>query len=180
MKVEMRKGTYFDEFLPQFYANHARDLAITNVINIDKVTLKEGEQILVNNEGQIFLPSRLVFNSNTLKYDFKYITINTENPNAQSGLYVMASYGDNNVCYVKAPEFQTQKYNANMTATEMLDYDATPVTNDVVADPFEGMSNEEMYDMQFDTFGDDSFLADFSQYDEFTSQAQLQDPMCKK
>lgn len=181
MKTEMQKGTYFDEFLPQFYANHANDLILTNTININKVVLKEGEQIFIGNEGHIFLPSRLVFNSNTLKYNFKYIKISADNPNVQSGLYVMASYGDNNVCYVKAPEFQTQKYNANMTATEMLDYDTTPNNIDnVLADPFAGMSDEDMYNMQFDGFGDDSFMADFNQYNEAESQAQLQNPLCKK
>lgn len=182
MKVEMKKGTYFDEFLPQFYANHSNDLVLTNMVNIDRIKLKEGEQILIGDEGQIFLPSRLVFNSNTLKYDFKYIKINTERSDVPSGLYVMTSYGDNNVCYVKAPEFQTQKYNANMTATEMLDYDEIPAITDNLADPFAGMSDEDMYDRQFDDFGDfgdSDFMDDFNKYDESTSQSQLDNPMCK-
>jgi hypothetical protein len=152
---------------------------LTNIVNIDRIKLKEGEQILIGDEGQIFLPSRLVFNSNTLKYDFKYIRINTEKYDIPSGLYVMTSYGDNNVCYVKAPEFKTQKYNANMTATEMLDYDETSAITDNLADPFAGMSDEDMYDMQFDDFGDDTFMNDFNKYDESTSQSQLDNPMCK-
>jgi hypothetical protein len=176
MKAEMKKGTYFDEFLPQFYANHSNDLVLTNIVNIDRIKLKEGEQILIGDEGQIFLPSRLVFNSNTLKYDFKYIRINTERSDIPSGLYVMTSYGDNNVCYVKAPEFQTQKYNANMTATEMLDYDETPTITDNLADPFAGMySDEDMYDMQ----NDFNKYDEYDKYDESTSQSQLDNPMCK-
>ena len=181
MSIEMRKGTYFDEFLPQFYANNAADLMLAPTIDIDRKELKSGEQILVSPDGKsVFLPSRLVFNTNSQKYDYKYIFIQTENPNLADGLYVMTSFGDNNVCYTPAPVFQTKKYNANMTAIEMLDYDAAPnVQDNNLGDPFAGLSDDDMYDMQFDDNFDDMLSNMESQdYNEAASQQQLQKPLC--
>ncbi len=104
MNINMRKGTIYDRFLPQFYANGPR--SITKNFKIPGVV---GEVIQL---GTKYVYKR----KNGIASVVDYITVNGK-------LYKCSGYDSDSAVYIEVPKFNTRKYNANMTAEEMKKYD---------------------------------------------------------
>lgn len=198
LRFGMQSGTYFDNFLPQFYANHWQEL----VPYIDE----RASVIEYDNAQEIAVNARSVLNRNLLglnkteSYPLIAYSREIKGPDGKSmvvtHLYSLSSDGSDKAIYTLAEEISDSqkgkrgvKYNANMTIQEMVgvETDEARVKANASLNPSnnaQGGFNGELFQALEDTFGGfegmDNALTGLEQedYSEAAGQAQLKEPMC--
>ena len=189
MKYDMKSGTYFDNYLSQFYANHWSELLpLVDIMNVKNL-----------NDGSILVPVKNVFNRNYPKsnirswkaikvYDY---TTDSEIPyvlnrdsNTEAHYVPMITYSDS----------QGAKYNANMTVQEMskIEEDTQRIKEakelNNKANNKQEIIDDNGFDEDFSVIDDtinDDFLAGIEAmeqsepYSEEEGESQLDKPLCK-
>lgn len=196
LRYNMKSGTYFDNFLPQFYANHWRNPKLVPQIDMgsDVIEINNGQQIAVN--------AREVLNENLLGISkFRsYPMIAYSKTNGLDGekvthLYSLSQDGSDRAIYTLAVEMSDSqkgkrgvKYNANMTIQEMagVETDEARVKANASLNPsnnaqggFDGGLSQAPED-DFDGFkGRGEALGSLEQdYSEADGEATLEEPLC--
>ena len=117
LSFDISKGSYFNRFLEQFYANHYnRDGLLPNY----KVKGEPFTKIHFTENGNATIPRRMVTNRNRPGGQlYKYVVLDgelyqadIENSNEKNGIYMKVN---------THKDSQKVKYNANMTAAEMAE-----------------------------------------------------------
>lgn len=185
LRFNMQSGTYFDNFLPQFYANHAGEGIVPS--------FGEDADVIETRDGKIAINSKQVLNMNLLSEgktkSYPLIVYNDR-------LYALSLDGSDRTIYeptVVITQSQKNKrgvkYNANMTIQEMagVETDEARVKANASLNPsnnaqsgFDGELSQALED-DFGGFeGMDDAIAGLEQdYSEAVGQAQLDKPMCK-
>lgn len=185
LRFDMQSGTYFDNFLPQFYANHWQEL----VPQLDESTA----DVVETSDGQIGVNSNQVLNRNLLGLNqtksYPLIGYNGQ-------LYALTLDGSDRAIYAPTVSItSTQKgrrgvkYNANMTAPEMagIETDEARVKANEQLNPSgnsRSVSENELFKSLEDAFGgfegmDDALAGLEEAYGEALGEAELNEPMCK-
>lgn len=185
LRFSMQSGTYFDNFLPQFYANHWQEL----VPQLDESTA----DVVETSDGQIGVNSKQVLNRNLLGLNqtksYPLIGYNGQ-------LYALTLDGSDRAVYTPTVSItSTQKgkrgvkYNANMTIQEMagIETDEARVKANEQLNPSGNsmaVSENELFKALEDTFGgfegmDDTLAGLEEAYGETLGEAELNEPMCK-
>jgi hypothetical protein len=183
LRYNMKSGTYFDNFLPQFYANHWAEGIVPS--------LSEYADVVVTNDGQIAVTAKQVRNrtivgkGKTKSYPFiEY----------QGALYALSLDGIDRAIY--SPAITTTlsqkgkrgvKYNANMSIQEMADINTDPTrieSNSKLESSTSTSFTDELFNTIEDTFagfeGIDATLDALEQdYSETEGEALLSTPLCK-
>lgn len=173
MKESMHRGTFYDRFLPQFYANHFREGIVPYVSN------EKGEssdmRVTEAEDGSIFVPIKKSFNRTTNVGEYPYVVYNGR-------LYQFALEATTNgkTTYVPATSFENPryKYNANMTIDEMKEYDRIEQpdeenTEDVVPEKVVPAPSQEP--MAFDESFDFSNIGDIDGVSASTIWREMQE-----
>lgn len=185
LKFDMKEGTYFDRFLPQFYANHGLDYGLLpDMTNSD---------VLIAKDGTIAIDSRACLNKHQL---YKGIVKSYPLIIYGGNLYSLKLDGRDRAIYEPSATLSPSqkrgrvKYNANMPASEMVEINPDQKrieANEKLNPSFTnfGFDNLEVPNSgEDDTFiGDDSLLAGLSgfteeDYDIMSGQSQLDKEMC--
>lgn len=185
LRFSMQSGTYFDNFLPQFYANHWQEL----VPQLDESTA----DVVETSDGQIGVNSKQVLNRNLLGLNqtksYPLIGYNGQ-------LYALTLDGSDRAVYAPTVSItSTQKgkrgvkYNANMTTQEMagIETDEARVKANEQLNPSgnsRSVSENELFKALEDAFGgfegmDDALAGLEEAYGEALGEAELNEPMCK-
>lgn len=185
LRFNMQSGTYFDNFLPQFYANHAGEGIVP--------FFGEDADVVETSDGKIAINSKQVLNRNLLSEgktkSYPLIVYN-------GGLYALSLDGSDRAIYeptVIITQSQKNKrgvkYNANMTIQEMagVETDEARVKANASLNPSsnaQGGFDGELFKALEDAFGgfegmDDALAGLEQDYSEAVGQAQLDEPMCK-
>ena len=185
LRFSMQSGTYFDNFLPQFYANHWQEL----VPQLDESTA----DVVETSDGQIGVNSKQVLNRNLLGLNqtksYPLIGYNGQ-------LYALTLDGSDRAIYTPTVSItSTQKgkrgvkYNANMTIQEMvgIETDEARVKANEQLNPSgnsRSVSEDELFKALEDAFGgfegmDDALAGLEETYGEALGEAELNEPMCK-
>lgn len=185
LRFGMQSGTYFDNFLPQFYANHWQEL----VPQLDESTA----DVVETSDGQIGVNSKQVLNRNLLGLNqtksYPLIGYNGQ-------LYALTLDGSDRAVYAPTVSItSTQKgkrgvkYNANMTIQEMagIETDEARVKANEQLNPSgnsRSVSENELFKALEDAFGgfegmDDALAGLEEAYGEALGEAELNEPMCK-
>lgn len=185
LRFGMHSGTYFDNFLPQFYANHWQEL----VPQLDESIA----DVVETSDGQIGVNSKQVLNRNLLglnqRKSYPLIGYNGQ-------LYALTLDGSDRAVYAPTVSItSTQKgkrgvkYNANMTIQEMVDIetDEARVKANEQLNPSgnsRSVSESELFNTLEDSFGgfegmDDALAGLEEAYGEALGEAELNEPMCK-
>lgn len=209
LRYNIQAGTYFKEFLPQFYANHWRENLVP-VVSFDPT----GNRVIKSGDN-LYVSSKLVINRNLFeKFGVikSYPLIAYEEESNQDGeiitttsLYTIVLDGSGRVTYEPAIEFTNSqkgkrgvKYNANMTTAEMANV-TTPnerieanskvnqsTSRDVEMAGIDSTLPTTDFDMGFEGFEskiglfDDALNAmEQGDYSEEAGNAELNEPMCK-
>lgn len=193
LRYDMQSGSYFDNYLPQFYANHWTRGIVPEV--------PDGTEVIETSDGQIAVDTKKVINKNLL-YSGKvksYPFIIYNRPVIQEDgktikvptLYSLSLEGSDRVIYTPSVTFSSEqkdtrgvKYNANMTASEMARIEPVKVKSEPnkidrntslefdenifksIEEAFSGFEN-----MDFDNLESD--------YSESLGEAELNEPLCK-
>lgn len=184
LRFGMQSGTYFDNFLPQFYANHWQEL----VPQLDE----SKADVVETSDGQIGVNSKQVLNRNLLGLNqtksYPLIGHNGQ-------LYALTLDGSDRAVYAPTVSItSTQKgkrgvkYNANMTTQEMagIETDEARVKANEQLNPSgnsRSVSENELFSPE-DAFGgfegmDDALAGLEEAYGEALGEAELNEPMCK-
>ena len=183
LRFNMQSGTYFDNFLPQFYANHAGEGIVP--------FFSEDADVVEISDGKIAIDSKQVLNRN-LEGKTKSYPLIVYN----GGLYALSLDGSDRAIYeptVVITQSQKNKrgvkYNANMTIQEMagVETDEARVKANASLNPSnnaQGGFDGELFQALEDAFGgfegmDDALAGLEQDYGEAAGQAQLDKPMCK-
>lgn len=185
LRFNMQSGTYFDNFLPQFYANHWNEGIVP--------FLGEQADVVETSDGKIAVNSKQVLNRNIISEgkakSYPLVVYNNQ-------LYALTLDGSDRAIYEPTVIItQSQKgkrgvkYNAGMTIHEMsgIETDETRVKANAALNPSSnqmGVNTDELFKALEDTFagfeGIDNALAGLEQdYDEAMGEAQLDEPLCK-
>lgn len=185
LRFGMQSGTYFDNFLPQFYANHWQEL----VPQLDESTA----DVVETSDGQIGVNSKQVLNRNLLGLNqtksYPLIGYNGQ-------LYALTLDGSDRAVYAPTVSItSTQKgkrgvkYNANMTIQEMagIEIDEARIKANEQLNPSgnsRSVSENELFKALEDAFGgfegmDDALAGLEEAYGEALGEAELNEPMCK-
>lgn len=185
LRFGMQSGTYFDNFLPQFYANHWQEL----VSQLDESIA----DVVETSDGQIGVNSKQVLNRNLLglnqRKSYPLIGYNGQ-------LYALTLDGSDRAVYAPTVSItSTQKgkrgvkYNANMTIQEMvgIETDEARVKANEQLNPSgnsRSVSESELFNALEDSFGgfegmDDALASLEEAYGEALGEAELNEPMCK-
>ena len=185
LRFNMQSGTYFDNFLPQFYANHAGEGIVPS--------FGEDADVVETGDGKIAINSKQVLNRNLLSEgktkSYPLIVYN-------GGLYALSLDGSDRAIYeptVVITQSQKNKrgvkYNANMTIQEMagVETNEARVKANASLNPSnnaQGGFDGELFQALEDAFGgfegmDDALAGLEQDYSEAAGQAQLDEPMCK-
>ena len=185
LRFDMQSGTYFDNFLSQFYANHWQEL----VPQLDESTA----DVVETSDGQIGVNSNQVLNRNLLGLNqtksYPLIGYNGQ-------LYALTLDGSDRAIYAPTVSItSTQKgrrgvkYNANMTIQEMagIETDEARVKANEQLNPSvnsRSVSENEPFKALEDAFGgfegmDDAPAGLEEAYGEALGEAELNEPMCK-
>jgi hypothetical protein len=183
LRYNMKSGTYFDNFLPQFYANHWAEGIVPY--------LSEYADVVETKDGQIAVVAKQVLNRNTLykgkARSYPFIVYNEV-------LYALSLDGSDRAIYTPAVTITSSqkgkrgvKYNANMSIQEMASIDTDPTR--VEANSKIGANSQ----LDFDDDLFKSFEEDFAgfvgmedatttleqDYSEADGEAELNEPLCK-
>ncbi len=187
LRFDMQSGIYFDNFLPQFYANHWQEL----VPQLDESTA----DVVETSDGQIGVNSKQVLNRNLLGLNqtksYPLIGYNGQ-------LYALTLDGSDRAVYAPTVSItSTQKgkrgvkYNANMTTQEMagIETDKARIEANAALNP--SSNPKSLYSSKDrrssdDDFGGftggmnmDSILTGMEeQYSEAGGEAQLDNKLC--
>jgi hypothetical protein len=184
LRYNMQSGTYFDEFLPQFYANHWEKGIVPEV--------NEYADVITTEDGQIAVNSKHVINRNVL-YNGKAKSF----PLVAYGgvLYTLSLDGNDRAIYTPATTFTLSqkgkrgvKYNANMSTQEMADIDTDPTrieTNSKIGGSSISNYGNDLFAPIEDSFAgfagiDDATTELENDYSEAAGEAELKEPLCLK
>ena len=167
MQFNMFKGSYFDKFLEQYYANHYNEGVLPVITDSEDL-----------GNGEIMVKTKAVYNLNFKdKKLYKYITTNHK-------LYVIDSNrtNDSKTVYVEIPNAKTFTvvYNANkdvhnlnegIEAEQKIRYESKPELSD---------NPQTDKDLVTLPSGIDDVLAqlEIDNYDEKLGESQLEHPLC--
>lgn len=189
LKFDMKSGTYFDNFLAQFYANHYADGIVPS--------LSEYADVEVIPDGKIAVASQQVFNKNVA---YKGKARSFQFVEYMGQLYQLTLDGGTRAIYEPAVTMTAAqkgkrgvKYNANMTVHQMEGI----VTDEkrIKANSTLNSSARSLAEEAFQSIDmDDDFFAGFNgfngideamsqleetDYSEADGEAELDEPMCK-
>ena len=183
LRYNMKSGTYFDNFLPQFYANHWAEGIVPS--------LSEYADIAVTNDGQIAVVAKQVRNRNIVgkgkAKSYPFIEY-------QGALYALSLDGIDRAIYSPTITITLSqkgkrgvKYNANMSIQEMADINTDPTrieSNSKLESSTSTSFTDELFNTIEDTFagfeGIDATLDALEQdYSETEGEALLSTPLCK-
>ena len=188
MKFSMKEGTYFDRFLPQYYANHWSEDVLPIVNGLGTNYLKDGSVLMKADE--VVNTNKVLNNTTQDVKSWKYIVI--KDPISGNLVpYVLEGEGKELIHYVPMntiKDAQGAKYNANMTAQEMAEIVEDPAKIKTAPkisskfddfsdsqDPFSGL---EGMDVIMGANFDSALNALEDQYSIEVGQAQLDEPLC--
>ena len=193
VRMTARKGTYYDNFLAQFYANHWQDRTLVP-------TISENVDVIVMSNNDIAVPANACFNKNTLY---------RSNPNSKDGnsfpfiiysntLFSLKSDGRDRAIYTLSnvlSDIQKSKrgikYNANVGLQDLTSYtpDETKVkANSQINPTSSGFTLNDSQLNQLDELFNggyedgammDALSALEQQYSESEGESQLDEPLCK-
>lgn len=184
LRYNMQSGTYFDKFLPQFYANHWEKGIVPEV--------NEYADVITTEDGQIAVNSKQVLNRNIIS-DGKAKSF----PLVAYGgvLYTLSLDGNDRAIYTPATTFTLSqkgkrgvKYNANMSTQEMADIDTDPTrieTNSKIGGSSISNYGNDLFTPIEDSFAgfagiDDATTELENDYSEAAGEAELKEPLCLK
>lgn len=184
LRYNMKSGTYFDNYLPQFYANHWDEGIVPS--------LSEYADVVVTKDGQIAVVAKQVLNRNIV---WKGKAKSYPLIEYQGVLYALSLDGSDRAIYsptvIITPSQKGKrgvKYNANMSVQEMSNVktDSSRIeensninsssSNSTIEDLFNTMEEE------FNGFnGIDDFLSDMEEqdYSEEDGESELNERLCK-
>ena len=195
LRYNMQSDPYFDEFLPQFYANHWMDKNLVPTISFSPWR----NDIIETPDGKIAVVSKKVLNKNVLADGIvsSYPMVAYVNAKGEIALYALSLDGKDRAIYEPTDVFSESqkgkrgvKYNANMTAKEIATVETAKERIDANAQLNPSLSqgnalaNESLFNAPKDTFsgfgGIDDALAELEQgdYSEDGGNATLENPMC--
>ena len=168
MQFNMYKGSYFDNFLEQYYANHYNEGVLPVITNSENL-----------GNGEIMVETKAVYNPNFKdKKLYKYITTNGK-------LYVIDAgrTNDSKTVYVEIPNAKTITaiYNANkdvyglndgIEAEETIRYERKPELSE------NPQTNKDLVALPSGI--DDAIAQLEDMYDEKLGESQLEHPLCIK
>lgn len=170
MQFNMREGTYFDRYLPQFYANHYRD-GILPILSSEEVEELDNGQLLVKtskarnrNIGGNSMWQMIVYEGNLY-------TVDTNSISKEYAVY-SPSYTVNDP--------QGAKYNANMTVEQLASVQVNKDKVDAakkINSKRKAVSITEAFDSAYLESLDD-VIASLEMYNPEDSQSQLEEPLC--
>ena len=189
LKYDMKKGTYFDNYLEQFYANHYNTPGLIK-------TLSEYADVETTPDGKIAVASKQVLNTNVL---YKGKARSFQLINYMGTLYTLSLDGGTRAIYEPAVVLTANqqgkrgvKYNANMSIHEMegIETDEAKVkananigntAQSLDDDAFQSLETDDFFKgfegMDFDAL--DQGLAQAETYSEEDGQSELKEPLCK-
>ena len=183
LRYNMKSGTYFDNFLPQFYANHWAEGIVPY--------LSEYADVVETKDGQIAVVAKQVLNRNTLykgkARSYPLIVYN-------GVLYALSLDGSDRAIYTPTITITSSqkgkrgvKYNANMSIQEMASVDTDPTR--IEANSKIGANSQLNFDNNlFRSFEEafagfkgmeDATAALEQDYSEADGEAELNEPLCK-
>lgn len=182
LRYNMKSGSYFDEFLPQFYANHWAEGIVPS--------LGELADVVVTKDGQIAVAAKQVLNRNIVGTEKakSYPLIGYEGV-----LYALSLDGSDRAIYtptvVVTPSQKGKrgvKYNANMSIQEMANIDTDPTrveANSKLGSTSSTTSTDELFKSVEDNFagfeGMDNAVSTLEQdYSEAEGEATLEESLC--
>ena len=184
LRYNMKSGTYFDNFLPQFYANHWAEGIVPS--------LSEYADVVVTNDGQIAVVAKQVLNRNIVgKGKAKSYPL----IEYQGVLYALSLDGIDRAIYSPTVTITPSqkgkrgvKYNANMSIQEMADIDTDPTrveANSKVGGTSPTAFTDDLFSAIEDAFagfeGMDEALGSLEQdYSEADGEATLEEPLCNQ
>ena len=182
LRYNMKSGTYFDNFLPQFYANHWAEGIVPS--------LSEYADVVITNDGQIAVVAKQVLNRNIVgNGKFKSYPL----IEYQGVLYALSLDGIDRAIYSPTVTITPSqkgkrgvKYNANMSIQEMADIDTDPTrveANSKVGGTSPTAFTDDLFSAIEDAFagfeGMDEALGSLEQdYSEADGEATLEEPLC--
>ena len=191
MKFNMKNGTYFDRFLPQYYANHWADDIVPDVNVMLTSELADGSIMVKTKDVHNY---NIVPNNNS-QHDIKsWKIIKVSDPvNGTSVPYILNREGKETANYVPMSvisDTQGAKYNANMTAEEMsqIKEDSERIEKAKAINSNSAKTTDAFFDDSFAALEDainmgglDDYLAmeEEQRYSEEAGEAQLDEPLCK-
>lgn len=193
LRYDMQSGSYFDNYLPQFYANHWNRGIVPRV--------PYGTEVIETSDGQIAVDAKKVINKNLLYSgkikSYPFIIYNKQVVKEDGSiievptLYSLSLDGSDRVIYTPSVTFSGEqqdirgvKYNANMTASEIAKIEPVKVKSEPnkitrntslefdenlfksIEEAFSGFENTD-----FDNLEND--------YSEALGEAELNEPLCK-
>lgn len=200
LRFGMQSGTYFDNFLPQFYANHWQELVPQIDEKADVVEIDNAQQIAVN--AKSVLNRNLLGLNETKSYPMIAYSKELRGPDGKpmvvTHLYSLSLDGSDRAIYTLAVEISDSqkgkrgvKYNANMTTQEMagIETDKARIEANATLNP--SSNPKSLYSSSArrssdDDFGGftggmdmDSVLTGMEeQYSEAGGEAQLDNKLC--
>ena len=185
LRYNLKSGSYFDRFLPQFYANHWHEGLVPS--------LSASPTIIETNDGLIAIPAKLVANRNIVETSksSSYPLIAYE-----GNLYELKLDGDNTVIYAPTVSLSLSqkgkrgvKYNANMTILEMAsintDSSRVEANSKIGGNTTSSLSDTILNSLEaaIPDFGgfagiEDSISELEGDYSEADGEATLDEPMC--
>lgn len=181
MKYDLKQGTYFENFLGQFYANHWDEGLVPKIYNnpfAEPVAME-------TKDGKLIVKSKASFNRNTKRGSWSLIEF-------EGKLYRLESDSKEFGVYVEAPILSdnARRYNANMSIDEMVNVvtdqkriDANKALNPSGSSQFDALeamfAQFENMDMNFDDSVFAQLESEGMDYSEDAGQAQLDKPLCK-
>lgn len=188
LKYDMKKGTYFDNYLEQFYANHYNTPGLIK-------TLSEYADVETTPDGKIAVASKQVLNTNVL---YKGKARSFQLINYLGTLYTLSLDGGTRAIYEPAVILTAKqqgkrgvKYNANMSIHEMegIETDEAKVkananvgntAQSIDDEAFQFIETDDSFrgfeGMDFDAL--DQGLAQAETYSEEDGQSELKEPLC--
>lgn len=170
MKYDMQQGTYFDRFLPQFYANHYLDGLLPNYdFNVEELET-----------GQILIDTPKVLNTNVVDkkvwsmiiFNGKLYSVDAVNSGKEKTVYVPS---------VMLNDPQGAKYNANMDVLDMAKIqpkDTTVSDNRTTNTKTDKKFYEEMDDSYLENLNSAFESLEGEGYDKEESMSQLEQILC--
>ena len=183
LRYNIKGGTYFDEFLPQFYANHWNEGIVP--------TISDLADVVKTNDGLIAVASKYVRNKNIISEgkvkSYPFVIYKEQ-------LYALSSDGSSRAIYTPAITLNSNqkgkrgvKYNANMTIQEISNIETSE--DRIKANSKLGTSSQinfdnELFNMLEDSFsgfeGIDNIIDNLEKqdYSEAEGEAELNEPIC--
>lgn len=190
LRYDMQSGSYFDNYLPQFYANHWSRGIVPNI--------PDGTEVIETSDGQIAVDARKVINKNLIysgkvkSYPFviynRQETLENDNTIEIPTLYALSLDGSDRVIYTPSITFSNEqkdirgvKYNANMKVEELAKIKPTKTVNRSNESSSLGFDESlfKSIEKAFSGFENTDFDNLENDYSESLGEAELNEPLCK-